>query len=299
MRSLLSILLVLCAWTGVSQTGHPGETNLGAALRTIEQRYVVNIAYSAAALDLDSPVVVPPGYSLTTDLNTVLTPLGLTYVKIGPQYVVTVQNLATKSVTGFVEDASNRERLVGAVVYAISTQRGVSSNGYGYFSLTELAPDERVVVRYLGYAPDTLSVADLTIGTVKVRLNPNLELLTVQVTQPVASNAPISLDGIAMGPAALGRSQLLNGQRDVNSWLSLQTGVQSAANGYRGYGIRGADPEHNLTLLDDANLYLPSHAVGYLSVVPGRALRSFRLYRNAGPSRYGDRVGGRARSSLA
>ena len=291
MRTALLTSFLLVAFGLAAQT-LPAGTPMAEVLDAIAERYDVNVAYGRGAV---ADRTLREDYrmrSLRTDLPAILRPAGLRFEQIGLQYVVTAVRPRPISVSGFVEDRRTGERLVGATVFALSTMRGGSSNGYGFFSLTELAPDERLVFQYIGYAPDTVAASALATGPTAVRLRPNLELRTVEITERVTSADPLPVEGVSLSPKLLDRTQLLNGQRDVNSWFAHRAGITSAANGYRGYGFRGADPEHNLTLLDDANLYLPSHAVGFFSIVPGAAVRSWRLYRDAGPARYGDRVGG-------
>ncbi len=286
----ISLLLSICA-TAAAQPGRQGHT-LIEALDEIAERYNIFIAYSTVVLDDLGPAAQYQPTTLYNDLNAVLTPAGLRFTQVGRQYVVTAAAPRLRSVVGFVEDKHTRERLVGATVYAVQAGRGVLTNGYGYFSLSDLQPTERLVFRYIGYPADTFSVERLQQLPAMVRLTPNLELLTVEVLGRVSSVTGTTVEGESLSGSVLEGTELINGRRDLNSWLSLQPGILSAPGGYRGYAFRGADPEHNLTLLDDATLYLPSHAVGYVSIVPGEAIRSWKLHRGAGPAKYGDRVGG-------
>ena len=291
MRVVLAICLLFGPGLALAQV-LPAGSPVSEALDAIAKRYGVNVAYSGSAVAGRELAAALELQRLDDDLEAVLTPVGLRHARVGRQYIITVAPVRRIGVSGFVEDRETRERLVGATVYAVGARRGGASNGYGFFRITDLDPGERLVIRYLGYAPDTVPAAAFSPGPATVALRQSLQLLTVEVTENVTSTAPVHVEGVGLSPKLLDRTQLLNGSRDVNSWLAHRAGVVSAANGYRGYGFRGADPEHNLTLLDDANLYLPSHAVGYFSIVPGAAVRSWRLYRDAGPARYGDRVGG-------
>ena len=118
------------------------------------------------------------------------------------------------------------------------------------------------------------------------------DLAVVEVIASSTPEASVLAGTSAPQPAeVLERSELLAGDRDVNAFLGLVPGVQSAPLGFGGYSVRGADPSQNLVLLDDATLYLPSHAAGLVSSVPGNAVRSLQLHKNGGPARYGDRVG--------
>ena len=295
-RSRVVLLLTLVSLCGSNelraQVDGASVNTLRGQIERIEDAYRVKVAFATSLLPDTTVRFALDGTGAREELGRLLRPHRLTVEEVGTQFVVVPYVERLRSLTGFVIDGTSEERLVGATVYAILAQRGVTTNGYGYFSVTELQPEERVVVRYVGYNSDTFALRKVLRQPAVLSLTPNLELQAVEVR--AKSTQPLRLPAIgrALPPSQLTASQFLRGREDVNSWLSLQPGVASAAGGYRGYGIRGADPEHNLTLLDDATLYLPSHGVGYFSIVPGEAIRSWRLEADAGPASYGDRVGG-------
>ena len=244
-----------------------------------------SFAFSAAALD---PTATRP--AATFDRLTA--PFGLRYARLGSQVVITTERGAARfAVSGFVEDARTGERLVGATVALAGGQGGTTTNGYGYFSLPRLREGQRIVVSYLGYPSDTITAAR-ALRSRRVRLQPTYRLQTVEVRARSVLAPRLPIDLSPQSPRVLEPTELVRGDRDVVRWLLDQPGVSAKPGGFGGYSLRGADPEHNLILLDDATLYLPTHAGGYASSVLGRAIRSVQVDRNAGPARYGDRVGG-------
>src|ERR1043165_8699354 len=56
------------------------------------------------------------------------------------------------TISGYVGDKRSQEKLIGAVVYDSKTKSAVSTNAYGFFSLT--LPDDSVnlIISYIGFA---------------------------------------------------------------------------------------------------------------------------------------------------
>lgn len=275
--------------------------SLGALAQGRSRPLVRQLRSAARALDLSlvySPGIVPDTavrqYAGPHVLDSLTAPFGLTYTQVGRQLVVARANPRPYSVAGYVEDALSGERLVGATVVVAGQGRGAVTNAYGYFVVPDVLPDDSLDYRYVGYPSVRLTVPgpERPEEGVTVRLRPSLRLGVVEVTASAAP-PPTLLSGMPRPQPAevLQRSELIAGDRDLNAFLGLIPGIQSAPAGFGGYGVRGADPSQNLVLLDDATLYLPSHAAGLLSSVPGSAVRSIQLHKNGGPARYGDRIG--------
>ena len=67
-------------------------------------------------------------------------------------------------------------------------------------------------------------------------------------------------------------------------------GVQSINETSNGLYIRGGTPDQNQILLDDTEVYNPSHLGGIFSTFNSDAIASVDLYKAGFPSRYGDRL---------
>ena len=68
------------------------------------------------------------------------------------------QPRAEHTVSGYVSDASNGEKLIGASLYEPTLRVGATTNRYGFFSLTLPADSLQIVVSYIGFHSDTLSI---------------------------------------------------------------------------------------------------------------------------------------------
>src|SRR5450432_2433113 len=56
------------------------------------------------------------------------------------------------SITGYIKDSLSSENLIGATVSFNGQQKGVSSNGYGFYSMTLPEGQYLISVSYVGYA---------------------------------------------------------------------------------------------------------------------------------------------------
>ena len=57
------------------------------------------------------------------------------------------------TVSGYIEDATSHEALIGASVYAPALGQGTMSNSQGFYSLRLPIGTHELSARYLGYAP--------------------------------------------------------------------------------------------------------------------------------------------------
>src|SRR5690348_10637826 len=75
-------------------------------------------------------------------------------------FVVIAVLLSTKIIAqekftlkGYVKDSLSGETLIGASILVNNEYRGVTTNQYGYFSLTLPQGSYQLIVSYIGYAP--------------------------------------------------------------------------------------------------------------------------------------------------
>jgi uncharacterized membrane protein len=83
--------------------------------------------------------------------------------------VTAVQAQTKYSITGYVKDSLSAENLIGATVGFNGQQKGVSSNGYGFYSIT--LPEGRYLITasYVGYTTKYVEV-DLNLPKKKMSM---------------------------------------------------------------------------------------------------------------------------------
>src|SRR5882757_11590854 len=63
------------------------------------------------------------------------------------------------SVNGTIRDKQTGEVLIGATVNFLEVPRsGITSNSYGFYSITALPGNYTMIVSFTGYEPDTLKI---------------------------------------------------------------------------------------------------------------------------------------------
>ena len=198
------------------------------------------------------------------------------------------------TLSGTIKNAENGEVLIGAYVVVTDLKGvGASTNAYGFYSLTIPPGRYTLQVQYLGFRVlvDTLTLrADrsksfaltpqpISVGEVVV----SGERSDRNVTSTVMSSSNLAMKELKAIPVLLG-------ERDILKTIQLLPGVVSAGEGNTGYYARGGGLDQNLILLDEAPIYNPSHALGYLSVFNADAIKDVMLMTGGIPAEYGGRL---------
>lgn len=196
------------------------------------------------------------------------------------------------TLSGYMEDATTGEPLIAANVYEAQLGIGAVTNTYGFYSLTAEADSLRLIFSYVGYQPQEIRLALKGNTTLNVKLEPFVELATVEVTadrtdrieeRTQMSRMEVPVEQIKRLPALLG-------EVDVLKSLQLLPGVQSGGEGQNGLYVRGGSPDQNLILLDGVPVYNVSHLLGIFSVFNADAIKNVTLTKGGFPARYGGRL---------
>jgi hypothetical protein len=205
-------------------------------------------------------------------------------------YIMSAQ---TYTVSGYVTDSSNGENLIGVTISAKSTNKGVSTNNYGFYSLSLPKGEFHISIAYLGYETvDTVLVLNSN-----VTLNVSVHEKVVKLDEVIV-NANSDKDKVrktSMGIETLTMKNIaslpvLFGETDVLKVVQLMPGVQSASEGSSGFNVRGGNYDQNLILLDEAVVYNPGHIFSFVSVFNDDAINSMSLYKGTMPAEYGGRA---------
>lgn len=201
------------------------------------------------------------------------------------------------SVSGYLEEATTQERIVGGRVFLIGTNYGAITNEFGYFSFEVPLNAQEVTVRALGYATTTLLISNSSNTGLIITLQPADDLPTIIVNGddesiPISKSA-LTLDRDNVLEISRKLPQLLptlGGSADIVQVAQLIPGVQSQADGFGGINIRGGESGQNLMLMDGTPVYIPYHLLGLYSIYNPETIRSLKLVKGNFPARYGDAV---------
>jgi hypothetical protein len=205
------------------------------------------------------------------------------------------ENDPSKSATisGFIRDAKTGETLTGAVIYPKENPTiGITSNSYGYFSLTLPVGKYSLIVQFLGYKTitvplelkenmkmnfdmdeESIALKEITVLGEKNNTNVVQSELISKIDVKEIQNIPVIL-----------------GEKDILKTIQLLPGVTPAGEGNAGFYVRGGGVDQNLILLDEAPVYNPSHLLGFFSTFNSDAIKDITLYKGGFPAEYGGRL---------
>lgn len=198
------------------------------------------------------------------------------------------------TISGTVSDAATGETLIGASVTVLElTGTGVTTNAYGYFSLT--IPDGKYSLEfsYLSYASKTLKINHTENKQLTIKLEPaSTELQDVVIT---ARSRNYNITSTEIGMEKLEVKQIskipvIFGEADIMKTLKLTPGIKSAGEGSGGFFVRGGSSSQNLILLDEATVYNADHLLGFFSTFNSDAINNIQMYKGTAPAEYGGRI---------
>jgi hypothetical protein len=210
--------------------------------------------------------------------------------------VVNQSALAQKnlSISGNIKDAKNGEELIGASIAVPALKTGVTTNAYGFYSLSLPAGTYKVEISYVGYETQ---IKEITLNQ-NLKLNIELkeskkELKELVVQGDKISDANVSqnkMSVVKIDVKQVKKIPILLGEVDIIKAIQLLPGVQAAGDGSTNFIVRGGNIDHNLVLLDEAVVYNPSHVLGFFSTFNGDAIKDFELFKGGIPAQYGGRL---------
>ncbi|MES2746833.1 MAG: TonB-dependent receptor [Bacteroidota bacterium] len=210
-----------------------------------------------------------------------------------PILVMTANAQEKVTVSGTISDSANNETLIGVNIFIKELKTGITTNEYGFYSISVPKGNYTLQVSYIGYQTieETISL-NSDIKKNMAMQNDNQQLQEVVVTNNTSitnvrkaemSTNKLTIQEIKKMPAVLGEVDVLK------SVLQLP-GVTNAGEGSTGFNVRGGSADQNLILLDEATVYNSSHVFGFFSVFNSDAIKDIKLYKGGIPAKYGGRV---------
>ena len=197
------------------------------------------------------------------------------------------------TVSGYVKEAETGEYLIGATVYIQENMQGVSTNQYGFYSLTVNEGSYTLDISFLGLKSIQQKINLREDKRINVSLK-NASILTDEVV--VEAEAPdqnvesTNMSQVKVDVKTIKELPAFMGEVDVLKTIQLLPGVQSSGEGSSGFYVRGGGPDQNLILLDEATVYNASHLFGFFSVFNADAIKDINLIKGGMPAQYGGRL---------
>lgn len=254
----------------------------------------INIAFD--------PSIISPEYLISINveneplsdiLTVILIDTNLDYEVLGGQIVITTNPYKDGGgkyiFSGYIEDATSKERLAYANVYSSKFNQGVSSNEYGYFSFN--ARDSIVNLRftYLGYEAFSATLDSKEQNHV-ISMNANILLNEIIIEDTKLVKKENIQDVNTFPLHILNNMTALGGDPDIIRLVGMQAGVSTGADGLGGINVRGGSVDQNLILLDGVPVYNTGHTLGMFSIFNTSMVKSSKLYKDAFPAKFGGRL---------
>ena len=197
------------------------------------------------------------------------------------------------TLSGTISEAASNETMIGVTIAFPALKTGVTTNEYGFYSITLPAGEYDVVVSYLGFQ-DIRETISLNSNIKRdFELTEKAEELEEVVVTDDAERLDIRKPQMSVNTLAaktIKQIPVVLGEADVIKSLLLLPGVTNAGEASSGFNVRGGAVDQNLILLDEAVVFNSSHLFGFFSVFNPDAIKDVKLFKGGIPARYGGRV---------
>ena len=199
----------------------------------------------------------------------------------------------TYTISGYIQEASSGENLIGASIFEQNSRKGTTSNQYGFYSLTLKQGEYTIIYSFIGM--ETIKK--------KIILNKDYRInMSLSENSTIINEITINEEGADKNVESTNMSQVkLNiesvksipvilGEIDVLKTAQLLPGISSGGEGSSGLYVRGGGPDQNLVLLDEAIVYNAAHLFGFFSVFNADAIKDVNIIKGGMPAQYGGRL---------
>jgi len=216
---------------------------------------------------------------------------------IGLLFCITLANAAT--VSGFITRKDSEEPMQYVNVRITETKAGTQTNKKGYYVINIDSPGKyTLVATMVSYGKISLPViiketSDEVIQNIQME-KAAIELSKVTVTASKSGLNEINTPDIKVSTLTQTTEDILNtvavAEADVFRSILTLPGVTPVSDFSSGLYVRGGSPDQNLILIDDIDVYNPSHFGGIFSTFNTDAVESVELMKGGYPAKYGGRL---------
>ncbi|NJL13966.1 MAG: TonB-dependent receptor [Microscillaceae bacterium] len=189
-------------------------------------------------------------------------------------------NAGGQSLTGQVKDAESQLPLVGASLVWFGTKTGTVSDAEGRFSLQRLPGLTQLIISYVGYRKDTLTIAPNE-TTLRIALHQEGELQTILVrsdkdldTQPIQSELLTTQD--------LRKAACCNLSESFETQATVDATTTDAVSGTRRIRMLGLDGVYALMMTESRPGIRGLSARSGLQYIPGHWIKSIDINKGSG-----------------
>ncbi|WP_395073649.1 carboxypeptidase-like regulatory domain-containing protein [Flavobacterium sp.] len=197
------------------------------------------------------------------------------------------------TISGTIKDAKSNETLIGVNVFIAQIRASVTTNEYGFYSLTIPKGDYTLQISYVGFQTFEENISLNENKKMNISLSESSQQLSeivVTETKKATNTRAAEMSVNKLSIATIKKMPVVLGEVDVLKSLLLLPGVTNAGEGASGFNVRGGGADQNLILLDEAIIFNSSHLFGFFSVFNPDAIKDLKLYKGGIPARFGGRA---------
>lgn len=196
------------------------------------------------------------------------------------------------TMAGYIRDLKTGEAIIGAAIYLDNPPIGVTTDQFGYYSLTLPRGRHVLHITSVGMKETKRQIMLYTDGKLNIEMQefvPSLKVVTV------ISEKNSNIKGLNMGVERLNiktikQLPVVFGEADILRAVLTLPGVTSVGEASTGFNVRGGSADQNLILFSDATIYNPSHLFGFFSSFNPDVVKDVELYKSSIPEKYGGRL---------
>jgi CarboxypepD_reg-like domain/TonB-dependent Receptor Plug Domain len=196
------------------------------------------------------------------------------------------------TVAGYIRDAKTGETLVGATVSLDNPPVGVSTDQFGYFSLTIPLGPHLLRISSIGMKETVRHIALYSDGKLSIEMEqfiPGLKAVTI-TSEKNSNTGRLQMGVDRLNIKTIRQMPVVFGEADILRAVMTLPGVTSVGEATTGFNVRGGSADQNLVLFNNSTIYNPTHFFGFFSSFNPDVVKGVELYKSSIPEKYGGRL---------
>lgn len=196
------------------------------------------------------------------------------------------------TVAGYVRDEKTGEPISGVSIRIEKLKIGVTSDDYGYYSISVPKGRHQFIIQSLGMNDARRNLLVHSDGKMDFEMKGQVTTLkNVVISAQKVSNVKSPQLGMQkIDIRQIRQIPVVFGEADVLRVVTTMPGVKTVGEASTGLNVRGGSTDQNLILFNDATVYNPSHFFGMFSAFNPDVIKDVTLYKGSIPARYGGRL---------
>jgi len=190
--------------------------------------------------------------------------------------------------SGFVSDANDGERIIGANVFLQDHTKGVATDQKGYFNLAVELP-ATLCISCIGYEEKCIKV-DHADQPLQIHLKPLMETLQSVEVNASRIERRTNFNTLTLNAKSIDQLPTLGSRPDIIKAAQQLPGIEAATEASSLMIVRGGNPGENLYMLDNVPLIYVNHLGGFMSVFNSEMINTMDIYKGGFPARYGGKL---------